>query len=115
MGDEQAQIGIDENSLNPKLELGLQKRAVVFAEELEKIITLHSDGERTTFGRIIDHLMKVVRENGADLDIFDRALEWAREAVKCANRNPRGFFVAKVKEQTGFEGMGMRLKRKGRA
>ena len=114
-GEGVPEIGVDEKSQTPVLELELQKRALTFGDQIEKLIPLHSRNERITFQRIVVHFCEMVRTYRADLDIFDRALKWAKEGHEIRARNPCGFFVAKVKEETGFEGLGMKLKRAGKA
>lgn len=69
-----------------------------------------SKHEATTFSRIAQHLSEQVRGGLAELEIFDRALGWADEAMSIQAKNPKGFFVAKVKEETGFTGRGLLLK-----
>ena len=93
--------------------LGLNKevkvRAVRFGEELDKIFPNISRDEATTFLRVGQHLTEEVIL-GAPLEIFDQAAGWAKKAMGGNAQNPKGLFVAKVKEETGFTGRGLMLK-----
>lgn len=95
--------------------LGLNKelkiRAMLFGEELDAVFPRISRDEATTFLRIAQHLSEEVLL-GAPITIFDNALSWAKESMSSNARNPKGLFVAKVKEQTGFTGRGLLLDRK---
>ena len=94
--------------------LGLNKevkiRAMLFGEELDKIFPRISRDEATTFLRVAQHLSEEVIL-GAPIEIFDEALGWAKKAMSGNARNPKGLFVAKVKEQTKFTGRGKLLNR----
>lgn len=108
-------IEIDKKEALGKERLGLNKevkiRAVKFGEELDRIFPNISRDEATTFLRVAQHLTEEVIL-GVGLEIFDEAVVWAKQAMSGNARNPKGLFVAKVKEQTGFTGRGMLLDRK---
>ncbi len=102
-------IGIDENSPEP-MGLELQKKALGFIEGLERRFTVFGR-EATTFARIARYFCDQVQLGQLELDIFDRALAWADAAGETAARNPKGLFVAMVKQHTGFTGGGLLLKK----
>ncbi len=106
-------IEIDKKKSLESRGLGLNKevkiRAVRFGEELDKIFPNISRDEATTFLRVAQHLTEEVIL-GAPLEIFDQAAGWAKKAMGGNAQNPKGLFVAKVKEETGFTGRGLMLK-----
>jgi hypothetical protein len=106
-------IEIDkENKALEKGGLGLNKavkiRAMLFGEEIDGIFHNISRDEATTFLRIAQHLSEEVIL-GAPIEIFDEAIGWAKKAMDGNARSPKGLFVSKVKEQTGFRGRGRLL------
>ncbi len=107
-------IEIDKEKALESRGLGLSKevniRAMLFGEELDKIFPNISRDEATTFLRVAQHLSEEVIL-GAPIEIFDEALGWAKKAMSGNARNPKGLFVAKVKEQTQFTGRGKLLNR----
>lgn len=108
-------IGIEENNLSGGVGLELEKQIKVtsmrFRESLEKTFPRMSKHEATTFSRVTLHLSDMVRRGIAELEIFDKALGWADEAMSAGARNPKGLFVAKAKLMTGFTGQGLMLEK----
>lgn len=72
-----------------------------FTRELSQI--LHPRGnEVTTFANISRHLVRKCQASELSVSIFNDAIEWAKEA-QCSNaNNPKGLFVSKIKQATGF-------------
>ncbi len=108
-------IGVVETS--SKVGLGLEKKiktgALRFIQGLEQRFISISKDEATTFARIAQHLSDQVRTGQKVLEIFDQALLWAEGATRAGVGNPKGLFVKKVQECTGFTGRGLLLKGKG--
>lgn len=111
--EREANEKIQEKSLNSG-GLGLNKevkiRAMLFGEELDRVFPRISRDEATTFLRIAQHLTDEVIL-GASIEIFDKAIGWAKSAMSSNARNPKGLFVAKVKQETDFTGRGKLLNR----
>lgn len=105
-------VGVGEISQEEGLGLSkeVQIRAMLFGEELDKVFPTISRDEATTFLRVAQHLSEEVIL-GAPIEIFDEALGWAKKAMSSNARNPKGLFIAKVKEQTDFTGRGKLLNR----
>lgn len=107
-------IEIDKENSPESRGLGLTKevqiRAVRFGEELESIFPRISRDEATTFLRVAQHLTEEVIL-GVPIEIFDKAIGWAKSAMAGSAQSPKALFVAKVKEQTDFKGRGKLLNR----
>ncbi len=105
-------IEIEKESLDQE-GLGLEKKlkvgALRFIDGLDAIFPRISQDEATTFSRIAQHFQDQIRTGQKELAIFDTALEWARDAMSRNAKSPKGLFVAKVKEATGFTGKGLLL------
>lgn len=104
-------IGIEGNSLDSE-GLGLKQQIKIqafrFIEGLEQKFHHISKDEATTFSRIAHHLSDQMLL-GMPIEVFDEALGWAESATTSGVKNPKGLWVAKVKEQTGFTGRGKLL------
>lgn len=109
-------LGVDNSS--SKGGLGLEKqintKAVRFVEGLGQRFNTITKDETTTFARIAQHLSDQVRTGQKVLEIFDQALIWAEEAIRARVGNPKGLFVQKVKDCTGFKAAEKLLKGKDR-
>ena len=106
-------IGIGKNSLEQEgleLEKKINTGALRFVQGLEQKFANLSKDERTTFCRIAQYLSDLVRRSQVGLEVFDKALGWAEDATTRGAQNPKGLFVAKVKDETGFRGRGLMLK-----
>ena len=105
-------IEIEKTSLGQEgleLEKKIKVEALRFIEGLDEIFPTINQDEATTFSRVAQHLQDQIRTGQKELAIFDMALEWARDAMSRNAKNPKGLFVAKVKEATGFAGKGLLL------
>jgi hypothetical protein len=92
-------------SLKKDLVLDLEKAgelAAGYELKLHEILPARSRGEKTTYNRLREHLIKKAVEM-QDGGIFERVLGYAREANVCGDK-PRAFFIAACKEKTGFAG-----------
>ena len=84
------------------LVLDLKNKTVQFSLDLHQIVPVRNQSERTTFTRLVDHLMEYCQQKG-NTEIFDKALGWAKEATVISNK-PRAIFIRKMKDETGFVG-----------
>jgi len=83
------------------LDLRIGKARNRFMTELQKVFVLVGQ-EPTTFARVTKHLVSLVQEDEWDISIFDQVLTWAKQCKASGADNPKGLFVDKVKEETGF-------------
>ena len=63
-----------------------------------------------TLAKVTKFLVEQVQGGQTDVGVFARAVEWAEAASRTTVKNKIGLFVAKVKEQTGFNSEGQLLK-----
>jgi hypothetical protein len=61
-----------------------------------------SQKESITFAKITKYLVECCQNGTYDVDIFDQAISWMKEA-KQDGRRPKALFVSIVKERTGFK------------
>ena len=90
------------------LDLKIVEKRKFFTEQISEIFHPNQN-EATTFSRIARHLVKRVQTGAADISIFNDAVEWARAAKAKDVVNPKGLFVAVIKEMTGFKAQKMLL------
>lgn len=112
LSKEKPKVGIDKNSLEKgglELEKEIKTTGLRFIEGLEQTFASISKDEATTFSRIAVYLSDLVRRSQVGIEIFGKALEWAEDATTRGAKNPKGLFVAKVKQETGFRGRGKLL------
>jgi len=84
-----------------ELDQRIAEGAKLLAENLEAIFR-PTGRERTTFARIIRHLIERCQANTLEITIFTEAASWAQQANESTARNKKGLFVQKVKDETGF-------------
>jgi hypothetical protein len=76
------------------------------------VIVLHPNSrEAKTFARIVKYLIEECQACRLPVSIFKDAVEWARQARASSATNPKGLFVAKIKEETGFRAQKQILKK----
>ncbi len=95
-------IGVCAKNLLLDFDLGIAEKRAEFCRKINEIFRPNKR-EATTFANIALHLATQVQDGKADLDVFDRAIDWARKARKSRVANKKGLFVAKIKEETGFK------------
>ena len=89
---------------NSEKVLGLVlRKATEYEIHLHKILPARNRSERTTYARIKNHLVGM-----NEPEIFDKAIGWAKESCT-SGAYPRKMFVAKIKQETGFKGTGLKL------
>lgn len=93
------------------LDLKIVEKRKFFTGQISEIFHPNQN-EATTFSRIARHLVKRVQTGAADISIFNDAVEWARAAKAKDVVNPKGLFVAVIKEMTGFKAQKMLLRNK---
>jgi len=94
------------------LDLQIAEQKKFLAEQLQKNFHYFTKGEKRTFARIIDHLVRLAQQDSKNLHLFKDAVEWSRQAATSNAANKKGLFVAKVKQETGFKGQKQMLTRK---
>lgn len=100
-----ADIGVDSLAQRPLgLDLEVKKKRAAFGLAIAEVFRLN-EKEAYTFARIAQHLERLV-ESGWEPTIFDKVINWAKEAKGSRAANQKGLFVAKVKQETGFAGLG---------
>jgi hypothetical protein len=73
---------------------------------------LHPNGrEVKTFARIIAYLVQECQACRLPVSIFKDAAGWARQVRASSATNPKGLFVAKIKQETGFRAQKQILKK----
>ncbi len=96
--------GKTERKISQKdLALVLTKKATEYELQLHKIMPARDRSERTTYSRIKNHLVGM-----QDPEIFDKAINWAKECM-VSGAFPRKLFVATIKQETGFKATGLKL------
>ncbi len=97
-----------ENSLTEGLALALQKKAVICADRLEKILGPFSAIEGRVFLSVNQYLMGYAADHGPE--IFTTAEEWAKDKRDYVERragktklDARRMFMAELKKRTGYK------------
>lgn len=97
-------------SSEKKLELDLQIKKdlnffieqVIGTEQVPGIFQFFTARETQTFKRIVAYLVEQCQVGKLPGSIFRDAVEWARTAKSSTAANKKGLFVAKIKQETGF-------------
>ena len=103
-------------SAEKKLELDLKiaEERKVFTEQVSAIFRRFTGREKQTFARITMHLVEQCQANRLPVTIFRKAVEWAKTAQDSTAGNKKGLFVAKIKQETGFNRVKKLLDKIGR-
>lgn len=99
---------LSETMLGLELEEKLRRRAAEYELKIHMILPARNPGERTTYNRIREHLIDLILNGQQDERVFDRVVQWAREAVNI-DGNPRAIWNAKCQKELGFKGKGKKL------
>ncbi len=72
-----------------------------FLDRLNHILAVCTRSDRTAFNNVCDYLADCCRSGKFNLEIFDRALELAKEAR--SGRNPNALFMSLVRKELGYK------------
>lgn len=84
------------------LDLQIAEGMKFFTNQLSKIFRLNKV-EARTFAGITKYLVEECQACRLKPAVFKDAVEWARQAKRSNAQNPKGLFVAKIKQETGFK------------
>ncbi len=101
-------VSFSELGLALELEEKLKIEAVKYELQIQLILPARSNGERTTYNRLREHIIKLILGGKRDKRVFPLVIGWAREAREVTG-NPRAIWIAKCKQELGFKGKGKRL------
>lgn len=85
-----------------KLDLQIAEELKTFKKELTEIFHYFNAREVRTFTRVTKYLVGQCQAKILSVSIFKDAIKWAREAKNSNATNPKGLFVSKIKQATGF-------------
>lgn len=83
-------------------DLVVEEKCKWFCREIAKIFN-PTQREAVTFARVATHIKRSCVKP-YDIEIFTKALVWAKKAKASTARNKIGLWMAKVKKETGFKG-----------
>ncbi len=76
---------------------------LIFNTELQKIIRPANQSDRTCFRNITNWLIRQCEQGKFDEKIFERILDYAREASSKSSRNPAAVFMALMQKELGYK------------
>jgi len=79
----------------------LNCEAILFIDKLGKILFAKTRSDRTAFNNVTNFLTEGVRSGKFNLEIFARALQYAKESK--SGDNPNALFMSLMKSQLGYE------------
>ncbi len=92
------------------LEEKIKRQAVGYELQMQAILPARNNGERTTYNRLRDHIIKLILAGKKTERVFAQVIAWARQA-RSITGNARAMWIGKCKEELGFRGTGEKLLR----
>jgi hypothetical protein len=79
----------------------IEKARIRFLDRLNHILAVLTRSDRTAFNNICDYLADGCRNGKFNIDIFERALDLAKEARN--GQNPNALFMSRVRKELGYK------------